>query len=145
GVQTAQRQDTATESDGPAISSSLRKSSSSGSDLIASSSAMTLEQYDELYHKYIQIEPPGVSPSPNNIVGSLCSLTLEVQSEDEIVLEDPPNNTENHNPADNWNFQSLAEPKEDKALDLPPPTTAKDPNDDKDIAEESKTLSCKLS
>ncbi|CAE6440863.1 unnamed protein product, partial [Rhizoctonia solani] len=37
----------------------------------------------------------------------------------------------------------LAEPEEDKALNLPPPATAKDPNDDEDIAEESKTLSQK--
>ncbi|CAE6454531.1 unnamed protein product [Rhizoctonia solani] len=136
GVQTAQRQDTVAESDGPATSSSLRRSSSSGSDSIASSSAITLERYDELYPEYIQTELPGVSPSPNNIAGSLCSLTLEVQSEGEIVLEDPPNDTENCNPADNWNFRSLAEPQEDEALDLPPPATAKDPDDDEDVAEE---------
>ncbi|QRW22521.1 DDE family endonuclease [Rhizoctonia solani] len=134
GTQSVKRLDTDTGSSSPALSS--RQSLSSGSELIPLTSAIRLENYDQLISKHTHTELFNVSPSPANITRHQHSVALETQAEDKIVLENPPYNMKDCNPSDNQHFHSLAEDKEDKALDLP--SLDAEDLDNKDATKETK-------
>jgi hypothetical protein len=74
-----------------------------------------------LHHKepvaYTHTPSSNTPNTPKTLVGSLNNLTLEAQVGDDIVLEDPPNDS-NKDPLDAWNPLSLAEPEGDEALAL---------------------------
>ncbi|CAE6470710.1 unnamed protein product, partial [Rhizoctonia solani] len=92
--------------------------------LVASSSKHTLD--DPIPTVYTQTQSR--RESSGNLPGGLDSLTLE----DDIVLEDPPDNEED--PVDHRNPTSLGDPEGNEALVLPPPD-AEESLDDKDSNE----------
>ncbi|CAE6483468.1 unnamed protein product [Rhizoctonia solani] len=84
------------------------------SHLVASSSKFTLDTYDA----YTYAKSHSAPQPPDNLVRNLENLALNVPLEDEVVLEDPPDDEED--PADNRNPLSLADYDDNEALDLPP-------------------------
>ncbi|QRV83689.1 DDE family endonuclease [Ceratobasidium sp. AG-Ba] len=76
---------------------------------------------DTLHHKepaaYAHIPLSNTPESPDKLAENMNDLALEAQPEDDIVLEDPPNN-DDEDPLDAWNPSSLAEPEGDEALEI---------------------------
>ncbi|KAF8750272.1 hypothetical protein RHS01_09357 [Rhizoctonia solani] len=84
--------------------------------------------HDKIPPNYTHSQLHCASKSPDKLAGNLDALTLEVpQLDDNVVLEDPPNNEED--PTDNWNLPSLADPENNQNPNLPPP---KEPKVDED-------------
>ncbi|CUA68743.1 hypothetical protein RSOLAG22IIIB_13833 [Rhizoctonia solani] len=114
-----QEPNTNTESNDPVTSPKPRLASDS--DPVASTSAITLELHDA----YSRRQSPDIPESPKDLLEGLDNLTLEPLPCNKIVLEDPPEDTED--PIYQQNPLSLADPEGDEALALPP-TDSKEPS-----------------
>ncbi|QRW09670.1 DDE family endonuclease [Ceratobasidium sp. AG-Ba] len=73
--------------------------------------------HDEERAAYAHIPLSNTPESLNKLAENMNDLVLEAQPQDDIVLEDPPNN-DDEDPLDAWNPLSLAEPKGDEALEI---------------------------